>query len=263
MSIPPLLSRRILITRTEEQAEGFAQKLRDLGAEPVILPLITLSPPDDWGPLDQTIRELHCYDWVIFTSASGVRFFLERLYVLGYSTEHLRHVKLATIGPATAKALEQHGLSVAFVPSRYLAEAIAPELGDLQKKRILLPRADIARKDLNRLLQAKGAHVEEVVAYRTRAASRKVAQVEQLFQQGIDIITFTSASTVRALAKLLPRHLLRGVTVACIGPITARAVEEAGWRVHIVAQEHTIDGLISAILQGVGDHAGNAHPAGA
>ena len=259
MTIKPLAGKRILITRPAEGAQDFAQKLRDLGAEPLLLPTIALVPPEDWGPVDRALGQLDRYDWVIFTSANGVRFALARLQALGLSVELLQRVRIAAIGPATAQALREHGLSVDFMPSKYVAEAIADGLGDVCGQRILLLRADIARRELRERLQAKGAHVDEIAVYRTQPATLKPEEVEQLFQQGIDIVTFTSASTVQALLKLLgaKRDLLDGVIVACIGPITARAAEEAGLQVHIVAREHTIDGLISAILQG-----GNVHAEG-
>lgn len=253
----PLLGKKILVTRAEGQAESFAARLRALGAEPIILPTIVLVPPQDWEPVDQAIHQLESYHWLIFTSANGVRFFLERLQALGYKPRHLEQVHKAAIGPATASALEQHGLPVDFVPAQYLAEAIAEGLGDkVRGQRILLPRADIARKDLSRLLRARGAHVEEVIAYRTQPAPLKPAQLQGLFQKKPDIITFTSASTARHFAGLLQgsQELLRGVTVACIGPITARVAGEAGLPVHIVAREHTLEGLITAIAQEETDH---------
>jgi uroporphyrinogen III methyltransferase/synthase len=248
----PLSGKKILITRAEEQAEDFAQRLRALGAVPIILPTITLLPPESWEPLDRAIRQLECYDWVIFTSVNGVGFFLRRLQQLGYPPQRFtQKTKIAAIGPATAQALQRHGLSIAFMPTRYLAEAIALGLGDIRNRQILLPRADIARKNLNYQLQNKGASVTEVVAYRTRPASLESKQVQQLFQQGIDIVTFTSASTVWALMGPLQqrRALLHGVIVACIGPIAARAAAEAGLHVDIVAREHTTDGLISAMIE--------------
>ena len=251
MTIKPLWGKRILITRPAEGAQGFAQKLRDLGAEPLLLPAIALAPPEDWSPVDRALGQLDRYDWVIFTSANGVRFALERLRTLGYSLERMRQVKIAAIGPATARALQQHGLTVEFVPSKYVAEAIADGLGDVHGQRILLLRADIARQDLRERLRAKGARVEEVIIYHTRPAALEPERMQQLFQQGIDVVTFTSSSTVRALLSALGerRNLLRGVTIACIGPITARAAEEAVLSVHVVAREHTTQGLITAIVE--------------
>jgi uroporphyrinogen III methyltransferase/synthase len=260
MTIKPLGGKRILITRPAVGAQSFAQKLCDLGAEPLLLPTIALAPPEDWSPVDRALGRLDRYDWVIFTSANGVRFALARLRALGLGVELLRRVKIAAIGPATAQALQGQGLSVDFMPTRYVAEAISDGLGDVCSQRILLLRADIARRELRELLQAKGADVEEIAVYRTQPAALQPEQVQQLFQQGIDIVTFTSASTVQALMRLLGKRcdLLDGVTIACIGPITAHAAEEAGLQVHIVAREHTIDGLISAILQEVSDHARSA-----
>lgn len=258
MTYLPLRGKRILITRAQEQAGALSEQLRALGAKPIVLPLITLAPLEDFSTLDQAIQLLAAshYDWVIFTSVNGVRFFCERLQALGYNALSMKTVKLAAIGPATAEALVQHGLKVNYRPRRYLSEEIAAGIGDVRGQYILWPRANIARKQLAQALRAKGAWVDEVAAYRTRPADAKAAQLKKLLcDEPIDFITFTSASTVRHFAQLLGgldlAQALKVVKVACIGPITARAAQELGIQVLIVAVEHTIEGLVRAIIKEV------------
>lgn len=253
-----LQGKRILVTRAKEQASVLSERLRALGAEPIELPTITIAPLEDFQLLDRAIKLLvdAQYDWIIFTSANGVRFFLERLQVLGHDAQRLSAMKLAAIGPATAEALKKRGLKVHYMPTRYLAEEIAAGIGDVQGKSILLPRADIAPRQLAEALRAKGALVDEVVAYRTLPADAQAARPKKLLNE-IDVITFTSASTVRHFAQLLDGpdlvRALSKVKVACIGPITAKAAEELGLKVDILAEEHTIDGLVKAIVREVGD----------
>lgn len=248
----PLLGRRVLVTRPAAQAGDPIRRLRELGAEPITCPTIRILPPDDFGPLDAAIRRLPQYDWLIFTSVNGVHFFFQRLEVLGRK-EALAMVRLAAIGPATADALAAQGLPVDFVPRQYVAEAIVEGIGDVTGQHILLPRADIARKALANGLRTKGAVVDEVTAYRTVPASP--GDLMTLLGRGgrIDIATFTSPSTVRNFVVLLgdrsPGEVLGDAVVACIGPITARAAQAVGLTVDIVAEEHTVRGLVRAIVK--------------
>jgi uroporphyrinogen-III synthase len=261
----------VLVTRPEAQSEALLGRLRALGAEPVVCPTIRIEGLADFGPLDEAIGRLSGYDWAIFTSVNGVRFFFERLATLGAGMEALRSpargagmdalrtpaLRLAAIGPATAQALEAQGLQVAFVPSRYVAEAILEEIGPVAGLHILLPRADIARKALADGLRAQGALVDEVSAYRTVAAAGEEPMLPAGLAEGVDIATFTSPSTVHGFLALLEAagrpvgQVLAGAKIACIGPITARAAQEAGLRVDIVAPEHTVEGLLNAINEGL------------
>jgi uroporphyrinogen III methyltransferase / synthase len=249
---PPLAGRRVLVTRPEGQNAGLAGRLRELGAEPLVCPTVRIAPPEDTAPLDAAIARLAGYDWAIFTSANGVRFFWERLAAAGGNAEALAALRLGAIGPATAAALAGHGLHVDFVPERYVAEGIVEGIGDVAGQRILLPRADIARRALVDGLREKGALVDEVVAYHTTAAGD--GEGTWLLPDGerIDIATFTSPSTVRNFVALLGEgpsaEALAGTTIACIGPITAAAAEDLGLHADIVAAEHTVDGLIDAII---------------
>src|SRR5689334_12810379 len=163
----PLQGKRIVVTRPEAQAGGLAARLRELGAEPIVCPAIAIAPPADYAPLDAAIARMAEYDWLLVTSANGVRALLGRMAQLGRDAQALRDLRVGAIGPATAQALAEHGLEASFVPSAYVAEAILDQIGDVAGRRILLPRADIAREALAAGLRAKGALVDEIAAYRT------------------------------------------------------------------------------------------------
>ncbi|MFQ6000856.1 MAG: uroporphyrinogen-III C-methyltransferase, partial [Anaerolineae bacterium] len=251
----PLFGKQVLVTRSREQASILSGRLRELGAEPVEFPTIRTAPPQDFGPLDEAIESLPSYDWVIFTSVNGVKSFMQGLLVKGQDVRALAGVKLAAIGPATAGELEGLSLRVDYLPQRYVAEAIAEGIGDVAGARILLPRADLARPSLVQGLEAKGAVVDEVIAYRTLPGEPS-AEIKRIVLDGkIDIVTFTSSSTVHNLVSALEaevgagwRTALGKAAIACIGPITARTAQELGIEVDVVAQEHTIEGLVEAIV---------------
>ena len=250
----PLFGQRVLITRTRVQAGALAGRLRALGAEARELPTIRIVPPDDWAPLDQAIASLSNYDWVVWTSANGVRSFWERLAHAGLDARALHPVQLAAVGPATAGELEARGIHPDLVPSTYVAEAVAAGLGDVRGKRILLPRADIARPALVERLHEEGAAVTEVTAYRTVRPDVDAADLGDVLA-GVTVATFTSSSTVRYLAAMLRdtgqeiAQVLSGATIACIGPITAQAAQELGLPVHMTATASTIDGLVETLVQ--------------
>jgi uroporphyrinogen III methyltransferase/synthase len=257
----PLEGLCVLVTRPATGAAALSQRLRALGAHSVLLPTIQFHPPEDFSALDRAVRALrqHQYDWVIFTSAHGVKFFWDRLKARGDDARLLKGAKLAAIGPATARALEERGLHVDYVPRTYVAEEIARGIRDVAHCRILLPRADIARKALAQLLRDQGAQVDEVAVYCTQPAqvdSGRISHIQALLKEGkIDVVTFTSSSTVRQFLEWIEdASLLEDVTVACIGPITAATARELGLSVEIVAQEHTIDGLLQALLKGMSSH---------
>lgn len=260
-AVRPLEGRRVLVTRPEEQAEELSQLLRELGAEPVEIPTIRILPPADSRPLDGALRRLDDFDWVIFTSPNGARAVAERLHLLGLGPGALHDCSLAAVGPVTAAVLEEHGLQPRFVPPRYLTEAIVGGLGELHGRAVLLPRTQIAPPELKAALEARGARVEQVVAYHTMPALESARRLEQALEAGLDVITLTSGSTVQSLARILEgvgRHAPpERVLLACIGPVTARAAREAGWPVGVVAEEHTGRGLARALAahfstQGVG-----------
>jgi uroporphyrinogen-III synthase len=272
-----LQGRRILITRTHEQAGTFSEQLRTLGATPVEFPTIRVVPPEDWGPLDNALKRLceaDWYDWLVFTSANGVRICFERLQKMGYDGRSLGDVRVAAIGPATAVELARFGVTVDLVPAEFIAEGIAVALlndamkwgESLEGKKVLLARAAEARNALVTELQQAGASVEVVAAYRTVGVTYEDGRgreiVRLLEAQQLDILTFTSSSTVRNFMQWLMQcdidvanALLSSSTqharpkIACIGPITSQTAREFGLDVHIEAQEYTIAGLIEAIIR--------------
>lgn len=248
-----LADRRVLVTRAREQAETLVAALRERGAIPLTLPTIRFDPPDDWSAVDRAARDLDAYDWIVFTSANGVRFFFDRRAQLG--TGEPVHASFAAIGPATARALEARGFAVAFVPSTYVAEAVVAEFPStaLEDRRVLLPRAREARDVLAIGLRAKGAVVDEVAVYQTRADGDPDL-ARRLFAPDApnrpEVVTLTSSSTARQFVNLLGEDAptwLRGVIVASIGPITSQTARELGLRVDVEASEHTIPGLVAAL----------------
>lgn len=285
ITAPPLPGKRILVTRTREQAHALSDRLGALGAIPVEFPTIRIEAPLDWTPLDEALQRLCAlngagdpyYAWLIFTSANGVRSCFDRLSELGYTErvgQALASVRVAVIGPATAAALAQYGVTADLVPSEYIAERVVSALvEDSQRrgetvvgKRVLLARAAEARNVLVTGLQQAGAVVDEVAAYRTVTAAgndewgREVLRLLQ--SQQIDMLTFTSSSTVRHFMHWLEDCALEtGVTptdlvkrnphlkIACIGPITSQTAHELGLEVAIQAKEFTIDGLVGAIVE--------------
>ena len=251
----PLLGKRILVTRAREQARDFVELLEAQGAEVVQFPLIEFTPPETWAPLDKAIKRLETYRWVIFTSANGVAAFFLRLGALRQDARRLGVAKICAIGPATAEALERHSIIPNVVPKEFRAEGIieAFKQYDLRGARILLPRAEVARDLLPKELEQLGATVEVVPAYRTVRADADQEMLKQLLQdRKIDLITFTSSSTVTAFMELLGtenlKALLEGVRIACIGPITATTAEGFGVTVDIQPKQYTIPALAEAVL---------------
>ncbi|MGB9641096.1 MAG: uroporphyrinogen-III synthase [Anaerolineales bacterium] len=246
---------KVLITRPLSQSAEFANRLAEAGFEAVLFPVIEIQSEEDKSALDKALNQLNQYDWVIFTSVNGVRLFFNRLLErkLSFPTKSSASLKVAAIGPKTASALLQRGVSVDWIPSEYVAEAILPGLGDLNGKWVLLPRAKIARPALPEAIQKAGGIVHEIALYQT-----KVVEVDQkslaVFDQDIDWITFTSPSTVNHFVEILfnhqidPLRLKGNPKIVCIGPITAQAAKSAGYSVEIIAQEYTTDGLVQALL---------------
>ena len=254
-----LFGKTVVITRARAQASELVRRLTDLGAACLECPTIKVVPPEDWSPLDAAIDNLGSYDWLVFTSANGVSFFFERLYEKDKDVRVLKDVSTAAIGPATAKRLRDFGLKSDIIPETYQAESIVETFKQeaMNGKRVLLPRAKEARPVLPVELRKMGAIVDEIAAYQTEQARENVdVLVKRLEEGSIDLLTFTSSSTVRNFKALLPpdrfESLIDGVTVASIGPITADTARDLGFRVDVVAQDYTIDGLCEAILQHYG-----------
>jgi uroporphyrinogen III methyltransferase/synthase len=248
----PLFGKRVLVTRTRQQASALSESLMAEGAEPIELPTIEILPPEDFSEMDRAIENLPEYDWTIFTSANGVEFFLGRIYHLGFDVRRFANTSLCAIGPATSKALEKFGLRADWTPEDYISGSIVSGLAKkgIAGKRFLLPRADIAPAELAEGLKKHGAEVDSVTTYRTvRPRNGAFEVVECLHRGDIDVVTFTSSSTVKNLFDLLgddAEHLSNSI-IACIGPVTALTAEQKGLRVDVMAQEHTIPGLVSAL----------------
>ena len=247
----PLSRRRIVVTRAREQAGTLSEKLRELGAEVLEFPTIEIQPAASYGPLDCAIGNLAAYDWLIFTSANGVRFFLERLDRSSMDLRALK-AKICAIGPATRAAVEALHLKVDLMGAEYVAEGLlaAFEPYDLAGKRILLPRAAVARDLVPAELTRRGAVVDVVEAYRTVAPESARARAAEIFGavRKPDWITFTSSSTVENFVQAAGAAALEGVKVASIGPITSATARKHGIEVTVEAGVFTIDGLVAAIL---------------
>ena len=251
----PLFGERILITRAREQAAELAEPLRELGAETIELPVIAIEEPADPAPLDRALQNLVTYDWLIFTSANGVRKFTERLAESGTDIRTLAGKKLCAIGPATAGELRKHLLTVDVVPSSYVAEGVLEALADepVAGRRFLIPRARVARDVLPEELRRRGAEVDVVEAYCTVLPAARQERIESVFlRHKPTLIVFTSSSTVSNLLQLIPAkkrsEYLEGVRIASIGPITSQTARDAGLTVHLEAPEHTIPALVKAIV---------------
>jgi len=246
-----LSGRTILVTRPRGQTGRIAAAFVAEGAEVIEAPAIRIEPPESWEEMDRAIAA-GGYDWVVFTSVNGIRFFSERLAVAGQGPEWFRFSRVAAIGPETARLLTESGVHPNLVPDEFVAEALIACLADaqpLQGRRVLLPRADIARAALEVGLRAQGAIVDQVVAYRTVHAEPPPGLIEQLRSGRIDAVTFTSSSTVRGLLDMLGPDLdaIERATIACIGPITAATAREAGIEPDVVADVYTAAGLVDAL----------------
>lgn len=252
----PLVGKRIVVTRAREQASELVKLLSDSGAECLECPTIKVEPPEDTKPLDNAIKRLSSYDWLIFTSVNGVNFFFKQLFKLDRDVRALNNLRTAVIGPATGKRLLDFGLKSDIVPESYRAESIIEAFKKeiISGKRILLPRAMEARAVLPVELTKMGGVVDEVSAYCTKAVHDKADLLLKHLKEGaVDLITFTSSSTVKNFKALLPherfKDLLKEVTIASIGPITTDTARELGFHVNITAETFTIPGLCQAILQ--------------
>lgn len=249
----PLFGKRVLVTRSREQASVLSEKLELLGAEAWEYPTIKIKAPEDSKPMDEAVKTAGDYQWIIFSSVNGVHAFFKCMQKNKLDVRSMGNAKICAIGPKTAEALEERGLLVDVMPEVFRAEAVVEALkGRINKgDRVLLPRADLARKVLVDSLVELGADVNEVVAYETVMADAADTDLllEKMKAGEIHVLTFTSSSTVTNFMKLLDGHfdLIKNITVACIGPITADTAKKNGLHVDICAENYTIDGLVQAI----------------
>ena len=245
----PLFGKRIVATRAREQADALASRLSALGAGVVELPTIEIRPPADCAPLDRAIAQLDTYDWLVFTSANGVRFFLDRLDAGENDLRKLR-ARICAIGPATRAAVEALHLKVDLMGKEYVAEGMLEAFADhdLVEKRILLPRAAVARDLVPAELARRGARVDVVEAYRTVPPEQLAGQAREVLASRPDCVTFTSSSTVRNLVQAAGAEALRGIPVASIGPITTQTARQLGVEVAAQAKVFTVAGLVDAVM---------------
>ncbi|HTP64350.1 MAG TPA: uroporphyrinogen-III C-methyltransferase, partial [Geobacteraceae bacterium] len=252
----PLSGRSILVTRSAEQAGEFSEMLADLGARMYECPTIRLVPPDDYAELDRAINSLSSFDWLIFTSANAVKFFFERLGELGCDSRVIGPCRVCAVGPRTATALLPHGVRADLVPEDYKAEGVIAEFKamDVKGRRFLFPKGDKAGDVIPAGLTSLGGEVVAPVAYYNVIPDYTPSQVAAaLEEKKIDCATFTSSSTVENLSVMLGENnllrLLDGVTVAAIGPVTARTCRDLGLDVAIEPKEYTLAALTEEIVK--------------
>ena len=244
----PLFGHRVLVTRPAEQAGSLIEKLEELGAECLLQPAIRIGPPTDWGPLDAALQRLDSFDWIVFSSANGVRAFCDRLSSAGRDARALAQAKIAVIGPGTADELLTYHLFPDLQPAEFRAEALAEGLAtQVRGKRCLLIRASRGREVLAEQLNAAGAIVEQAVAYSSTDVTEADPEVAAALVAGhIDWVTVTSSAIARSLASLFGDDLRRA-KLASISPITSATLRELGHEPAVEAAEYTMDGVVQAI----------------
>jgi uroporphyrinogen III methyltransferase / synthase len=257
----PLFGKRIVVTRSRDQAGELVEMLEDRGAEAIHAPTIRIRPPEDPAALDRACAEAGTFDWIVFTSANGVDHFMERVLATG-DVRDLKGVRMCTVGASTAARLARFGIRIELTPPEYRSEALVQlfkDLGPLSGVRFLLPRADIARELLGDELREAGADVTEVVAYRTVVGGAERDEEEiyrMLLDRQIDAVTFTSASTVRNFVSILgadqAADLLRATVVACIGPVTAEAAQQLDIATTVMPERYTVPDLVDALVEHFG-----------
>ncbi|MBI4377698.1 MAG: uroporphyrinogen-III C-methyltransferase [Nitrospinae bacterium] len=252
----PLFGKRILITRAKGQAENFVKLVEGAGAIPILFPTIETVHPDSWNMLDRSINRLDTYHWIIFTSVNSVRFFVERLKFNGKDIRDLKGIKICAIGAKTATSIESLGIKVDVVPEEYIAEGIIGVMQnyEIQGKKILLPRAAVARDILPHELKKMGAEIDVVDVYKTVKPAERVDSIKEMLKnRDIDVVTFTSSSTVKNFISYFEngdrRKFLEDVIIACLGPVTAMTVEECGLKSDIVSDEYTIERFTEKIIE--------------
>ncbi len=253
----PLFGKRVVITRSRDQASVFAEMLIDRGATTIEFPTIDVVPPASWAELDSAIQTIESYQWIIFTSANAVKYFMDRLRGLGKDLRILKGVNICTVGPKTAELLMQYGLKADLIPAEFKAEGVvAALLGGLNVKglKILVPRAKAAREIIPDKLREQGASVTVATAYENVRPTADVDRIKKLFAENkISALTFTSSSTVHNFVEILGQKeyktFLQGVTVACIGPVTAKTAKEYGMKIDVMPKEYTIPALVDAMVE--------------
>jgi uroporphyrinogen III methyltransferase/synthase len=251
----PLFGKTVVVTRSREQASALTDRLADLGAEVLEFPTIRMVEPESWEPVDEAIRRIGDYDWIVFTSVNGVGMFFDRLENADLDARALSNARVAAIGPATAARCIERGIRPDYVPEEYRAEGVLEgflERGVGEGTKVLVPRALEAREVLPDTLRERGATVDVVPVYRTVLGNGGGSVLERLADATVDVVTFTSSSTVRNFVELAKgidlADAMKSVLVASIGPITSDTARELGLTVGVEAEEYTIPGLVQAIV---------------
>jgi len=255
----PLSGVRVLVGRARHQAGALSSELRKLGAAVLEIPFIEIRKPQSFEPLDAALKNLAQYHWLILTSTNGVEAMWKRMDKLRLTKTNLGYLRIAAIGPATKKAIEQRGTKVDVVPKEYIAESVVRSLRRRVKgKRVLLVRAKVARDVIPRELRRAGAHVDVVEAYETvvpEASRTRLRAALKNPRRRPHVVTFTSSSTVKNFVELFgargERKGLNGILTASIGPVTSSTLRSSGFSVDIAAKEFTIPGLVASIVAGV------------
>ena len=269
----PLFGRRIVVTRSREQADELIDMLEERGAEAILSPTIRIAPPEDPSALERACAEIGGFDWLVFSSANAVDAFMERLLAVA-DVRELKGVRICTVGESTASRLATYGIRVDLVPPEFRAEALVETLkgtGQVEGRRVLFPRADIARDVIADELRAAGAEVVDVIAYRTLLGSPErdgdYDIYRMLLDRQIDAVTFTSASSVRNFAQILgpeqAADLLRTTVVASIGPVTAEAAQQLDIATDVMPERFTVPDLVDALVAhfgGAGQPPGEGEP---
>jgi len=245
-----LEGKTVVVTRARAQAGALARLLEDAGAEVLAFPTIEIADPDSFEALDEAVRNLDVYDWLVLTSTNAVERFFARLWQADMDARHLAGLRMAAVGPATARAIEAHGVRADFVPEEYVGEGVLEGLlarGAGEGTRVLLPRALEAREVLPEELRAHGALVDVVPAYRTAPGAGDPAVLARLRAGDVDAVTFTSSSTVKNFVRLVGDLDLSSVIIACIGPVTAKTARELGLTVSVEPEEYTVPALVEAL----------------
>ena len=256
----PLFGKRVLVTRPRGQATELVDQLEAMGAEVIEAAMLRIEPPEDYGPLDEACERAGSFSWIVFASTNAVDAFMGRLLRGATDARALGGVKLCCVGPSTAERLARHGLKADVVPGEYRAEALVRAMsaaGEMSGLKILLPHADIGREVIADELRSQGAHVTEVIAYRT--VSTDVERdggpdiYRMLLERRLDVVTFTSPSAVRNLVTLLGAEpaadLLRSTIVASIGPVTAEAASQFDIETSVIPEKYTVRSLVAAIVK--------------
>jgi uroporphyrinogen III methyltransferase/synthase len=252
--IRPLFGKKILVTRSVDQAGEFSRMLSERGATAIECPTIHIREPEQWGPLDDAIEKLGEYEWLVLSSANAVNYFFKRLSVKGLDARALANCRVCTVGQKTAEALAGYGIKADLIPVDYMAEGVVAEFAklDISGSKVLYPRADHVREIIPLELARMGAWVDSPVSYSNVTPAKLPPEaVLALETRSVDCITFTSSSTVRNLAAMLGEDrmldMLKGVAVASIGPITTKTCRALGLKVDIQPEEHTLAAMTDAI----------------